>query len=383
MINSVEVDNSVELDNIIEVLLFGAGLPTSGLPVRCQINSDSLLLDHQMLNISFDKLTAEVGGFDHNQLQLHWEHNDSSFMIISSDKAGQKALRAALPLASVTGLKNWHSSTKTQNWVWNSVLYGAGFLVLLAVLVVWQYDRVLTFAANQVSMETEKKLGESVLKSISSSENFLKEGAAVDAVKKIGTQLTQGSRYQYQWYVVKDDTVNAFAAPGGIIIVNSGLIKKADSPNEIAAVLAHEVQHVEQRHSLKNMLHSAGVASVVLLVLGDANAVMMIMAQQVSQQYFSRKVEADADLKGAQLLTKTKIDPAGMPSFLKKLAAEYKDLDRTPEWLSSHPETLERIKRAEAYVVANPCKSCVALTWNKTKIMADLGNASDKDSTKK
>ena len=383
MINSVHVDNTVELDNIIEMLLFGAGLPTSGLPVRCQINSDSLLLDHQMLNISFDKLTAEVGGFDHNQLQLHWQDNDNGYMLIANDKAGQKALRAALPLASVTGLKNWHSSTKTQNWVWNSVLYGTGFLVLLAVLVVWQYDRVLTFAANQVSMETEKKLGESVLKSISSSENFLKEGAAVDAVKKIGTQLTQGSRYKYQWYVVKDNTVNAFAAPGGIIIVNSGLIKKADSPNEIAAVLAHEIQHVEQRHSLKNMLHSAGVASVVLLVLGDANAVMMIMAQQVSQQYFSRKVEADADLKGAQLLTKTKIDPAGMPSFLKKLAAEYKDLDRTPEWLSSHPETLERIKRAEAYVAANPCKSCVALTWDKTKIMADLGNASDKDSTKK
>ena len=163
-------------------------------------------------------------------------------------------------------------------------------------------------------METEKKLGESVLQSISHSENFLKEGVAVDAIKKIGTQLTKGSRYKYQWHVVKDDMMNAFAARG-VIVVNSGLIKKADSPNEVAAVLAHEVQHVEQRHSLKNMLHSAGVASVVLVVLGDANAVMMIMAQQVSQQYFSRKVEADADLKGAQLLTKTNTDPSGMPSF--------------------------------------------------------------------
>ena len=372
---------SVEAYNTVEVLLFGAGLPSAGLPVRCKINNDSLQLDYQLLNITFDKLTAEVGGFDHNQLQLHWQVNDDAYMLIPSNAAGQKALRTILPVAAVKGLKNWHGSTKAQNLVWNSVLYGAGFLVLSAILVVWQYDRVLTFAANQVSMETEKKLGESVLQSISQSENFLKEGAAVDAIKKIGTQLTKGSRYKYQWYVVKDETINAFAAPGGIIVVNSGLIKKADSPNEIAAVLAHEVQHVEQRHSLKNMLHSAGVASVVLLVLGDANAVMMIMAQQVSQQYFSRKVEADADLKGAQLLTKTNIDPSGMPSFFKKLAAEYKDLDRTPEWLSSHPETLQRIKNAEAYVTKNPCKTCVSLSWNKTEILAELTTGLDKNTT--
>jgi predicted Zn-dependent protease len=301
-------------------------------------------------------------------------------MLIPADVVGQTALRAALPVHAVAGLKGWHSSTKAQSVVWNSVLYGAGFLVLSALLIVWQYDRVLTFAANQVSMETEKKLGDSVLKSISSSENFLKDGAAVDAVKKIGTQLTAGSQYKYQWYVLKDDAINAFAAPGGIIVVNSGLLKKAE-PKELAAVLAHEVQHVEQRHSLKNMLHAAGVGAVVLLVLGDANAVMIIMAQQVSQQYFSRKVEADADLKGAKLLTKKQIDPSGMPSFFKKLAAEYKDLDNAPVWLSSHPETLERIKFAEAYVAANPCKNCVPLIWDKSKILAEL--AEDKSSKDK
>jgi beta-barrel assembly-enhancing protease len=369
-------ENTVDV-NSIDVLLFGQNLPSAGLPTRCQINSSSLAVDHQSLHIRFDQLTADVGGFDHNQLQLHWQDNDDGYMLMASDKAGQQALRAALPTDTVTGLKGWHSSTKSQNMVWNTVLYGAGFLVLSAILIVWQYDRVLTFAANQVSMETEKKLGESVLKSISSSDNFLKEGAAVDAVKSIGTKLTAGSRYKYQWYVVKDDSINAFAAPGGIIVVNSGLLKKADSPKEVAAVLAHEVQHIEQRHSLKNMLHAAGVGAVVLLVLGDANAVLMIMAQQVSQQYFSRKVEADADIKGAQLLTKTNIDASGMVSFFKKLAAEYKDLDNAPVWLSSHPETLARIKSAEAYVAANPCKSCVPLTWDKAKILAELDADSD------
>ena len=72
-----------------------------------------------------------------------------------------------------------------------------------------------------------------------------------------------------------------------------------------------------------------------------------------------------------------------MPSFLKKLAAEYKDLDRTPEWLSSHPETLQRIKNAEAYVAKHPCKTCVPLSWNKTEILAELNAGLDKNPTQK
>ena len=94
---------SVEVYNTVEVLLFGAGLPTAGLPARCKINNDSLQLDYQLLNITFDKLTATVGGFDHNQLQLHWQHNDIGYMLIPNDNAGQKALRAALPVAVVKG----------------------------------------------------------------------------------------------------------------------------------------------------------------------------------------------------------------------------------------------------------------------------------------
>lgn len=363
-------------ENMIDVLLYGPDLPKVGLPAKCTIGHAAIHLDFQLLKIPFSDLTAEVGGFDHDQLQLHWQSRDTDYMLMPANLVAQRAIRASLPVAQVQGLKKWHKSTSSQSLVWKSVWYGAGFLTLMVALIIWQYDRVLTWAANQVSMETEKKLGESVLQQISSSDKFLKEGAAVDAVKKIGMQLTQGSRYKYEWYVVKDGTINAFAAPGGIVVVNSGLLKKAEA-NELAAVLAHEVQHVEQRHALKNMLNSAGVASVVLVVLGDANAVMMIMAQQVSQQYFSRKVEADADLKGAQLLTKMHIDPSGMPSFFKKMEAEYKGKDNIPGWLSSHPDTLARIKSAEAYVAANPCKTCVPLTWDKPAILADLAKKRD------
>ncbi|HYN55132.1 MAG TPA: M48 family metallopeptidase [Methylotenera sp.] len=369
--------------NEVEVLLFGTGLPTSGVSTRCRVRESAISVDFQHLNPSFDALKASVGGFDHNQLQLHWQNGGDSFMLMPANIDAQKALYASLPAHAITGLKNWKTATRSQSIVWNSILYSIAFIALALVLFVWQYDNVMTWVASKVSMETEKKIGDSVLKSLNLQGNLLKDGAAVDAVKKVGNQLTQGSRYQYQWFVVQDDTINAFAIPSGIIVVNSGLLKKADTANELAAVLAHEVQHVEQRHALKNMLNSAGVASVVLMVLGDANAVMMVIAQQVSNQYFSRKVEAEADLKGAQLLTKKRIDASGMVSFFKKMDAAYKSKEgensSMPEWLSSHPETVARIKFAEQYVAKNPCKACIPLVWDKPAILADLSKKREKE----
>jgi len=204
--------------------------------------------------------------------------------------------------------------------------------------------------------------------------------------------------------------------------VNSGLLEKANSPNELAAVLAHEVQHVEQRHALKNMINSAGIAAVVLVVLGDANAVVMLMAHQVSAQYFNRQVESEADLKGAQLLQEKNIDAGGMVSFFKRLNAGFNALDKKPDgeggaenetntskgtankgnvskdapskatsskapedadadspgvsaWFSSHPDTLTRIQAIEHYLAAHPCNTCKSLAWDKQAIAADLRKA--------
>ena len=356
----------------IEVLLFGAGLPTAGIATRCYVKPEFINVDFQQLKVAFSNIKATVGGFDHNQLQLHWQVGTQTFMLMPANTAAEKALHAALPVSAIIGLKSWKTNTKAQSMVWNTIMYGAGLIALLSVLFVWKYDNVMTWIASKISMETEKKIGDSVLKALKLQGNLLEKGAAVDAVKKVGNQMTQGSRYHYQWFVVQDDAINAFAVPSGIIFVNSGLLKKADSANELAAVLAHEVQHVERRHALKNMLNSAGVASVFLMVLGDANAVMLVIAQQVSTQYFSRQVESEADLKGAELLNQKHINASGMVSFFKKMDTAYKNKDETPEWLSSHPETLARIKFAEQFVKSHPCKDCALLTWDKTAILADL-----------
>jgi len=406
------------MSQLIDVLVFGKGLPAGGQAAQCEVKQESLVIhfsavELQNLTVNYRHISAKLAGFDHDQLQLNWQQDDTTWSLMPSNLVEQKTMLAALKTHTleqnagyvISGLNQWHKATNTQNMVWKSIIYGLVSLSLLVVFIIWQHDLVTTWAANRISMKTEKRLGDSVLKSLNPEINFIKAGAAVTAVETVGRKLTAGSKYQYQWYVSKDPAVNAFAIPGGIIVVNSGLLKAADSPDELAAVLAHEVQHVEQKHALKNMMNSAGIAAVVLVVLGDANAVVMLMAHQVSAQYFNRQVETDADLKGVALLHKNNIKADGMVSFFEKMnagfaqkkttiktgkkeASQRESTKETDEasvagWFSSHPDTLSRIKTIQQYLAKNPCKTCVSLSasmaWDKSAILANIKAARTND----
>lgn len=361
------------MNNGVSILLFGPELPSAGELTTCVIEQSRIYLPAYKQNIDFAELEARVGSFDHDQLQLCWQYRDNTWMLIPANPDAQKTLVKLLPKNAVAGLGKWKRATLGQSLVWKSVAYSLCSLGLLAVLVIWQYDTAVSWVAGRVPLATEYKIGESVLTSLKTQTSLIDKGAAVDTIKKIGDRLTNGSAYKYQWHLSNDPAINAFALPGGIVIVNKGLLEKADSANEVAGVLAHEIQHVEQRHALKNMITSSGIAAAVLLVLGDANAVMMIMAHQVSAQYFSRQAESDADMKGIALLQKSKIDTQGMVTFFKKMQEAFKGKANGPEWMSSHPDTDSRIQAIENYIKEHSCADCEKLKWDKKAILASLG----------
>jgi beta-barrel assembly-enhancing protease len=370
------------MNNGVSILLFGPGLPSAGELTTCLIEQDRICLPAYKQNVSFSEMEARVGSFDHDQLQLCWQQQDQGWLLIPANPDAQKTLIKQLPKKAVIGLGKWKRETLGQSLVWKSVAYSLCGLALLAIFVVWQYDTAVTWMAGRIPLETEYKIGESVLTSLKSQTPLIDKGIAVDAVKKIGDRLTKGSAYKYQWHLSNDPAINAFALPGGNVVVNKGLLEKADSANEVAGVLAHEIQHVEQRHALKNMITSSGIAAAVLLVLGDANAVMMIMAHQISDQYFSRQAESDADMKGVALLQKSKIDTQGMVAFFKKMQPVDKDKSKEHAsdkqstsklaWLSSHPDTTNRILAIEKFIKDNPCTDCEKLKWDKKAILASF-----------
>jgi predicted Zn-dependent protease len=131
------------------------------------------------------------------------------------------------------------------------------------------------------------------------------------------------------------------------VVVNTGLIQAADSAEEVAGVLAHEVQHVELRHTLKNIIHSLGLRAALSLALGDIGSTALgDFAANLGELKFSRDLESEADSQGLAALKRAGIAPQGMVTFFDKLRKQ--EGASPPALLSTHPASEERMQTLEA-----------------------------------
>jgi predicted Zn-dependent protease len=149
------------------------------------------------------------------------------------------------------------------------------------------------------------------------------------------------------------DVVNAFAAPGGFVYITSGLIEEAGTCAEIAGVLSHELAHVTQRHSVKQIERSFAAETLAQMFLqqGLAQDAALTIFNFLQQTTFSREQEAEADHVGVQIAYGAGYNPYGLADFFKKLLAlEKKQGGKVPTFLSSHPATADRIKAVDTEI---------------------------------
>jgi predicted Zn-dependent protease len=252
-----------------------------------------------------------------------------------------------------------------------------GGIVLAFVLGLWfGSDLLVELAVDRIPVEWEQKLGESAYHDFLAREKVMREGPAVAAVTEITHRLTDPiseNPYIFEVTVVKSDVVNAFALPGGYIVVFTGLMKKAESPEEVAGVLAHELNHVLQRHGLERIVKQLGFVAIVSIVLGNQQGVGGVMKQlgvELMTLKFGRAQETEADLTGLQLLHRAKIDPSGMITFFQRLVE--KDEGRV-EWLSTHPMSSARAERLKSELADLPKQTPEPFTFDWTKVRTSLG----------
>ena len=164
-----------------------------------------------------------------------------------------------------------------------------------------------------------------------------------------------GEKYPYQFKIVNDTAINAFALPGGFIYVNRGAIDAADSENQIAGVIAHEIGHVVLRHGT-NQVSKAYLAQAPLAILGGvlgSNSIGSVLGQLgvgfgLNSLFlkYSRDAETQADLMGTQILHDNGYDPKGMVEFFEKIQAESKG-GRATQFFSDHPNPENRISNVQ------------------------------------
>ena len=165
--------------------------------------------------------------------------------------------------------------------------------------------------------------------------------------------VVKDSGYEFKFHIMDDTNVNAFAIPGGHVVILTGLLEAADSGEEVAGVLAHEMAHVTRRHSLRNIVKSAGLLIILQAALGDTSGLLGLATEAsrfLLQQKFSRDFEREADETGWTYLVQAQVDPRGMTRFFEKLRDLMAESDTAAmegalALANTHPTSQERIDR--------------------------------------
>jgi hypothetical protein len=173
------------------------------------------------------------------------------------------------------------------------------------------------------------------------------------ALEEMETKLLEVSdldREAVQLTVLDHDMINAFALPGGRIVVMRGLIEAADTPEEVAAVIAHEMGHVAHRDPTRHALRSVGTFGVLSLVFGDfaGGTVVLLGVNQLVNAQYSQGAESAADAYAHALLPKAGVSPGALAPLFERLKAKYGDSEGLAAHLASHPKLGDRVTRAEA-----------------------------------
>ena len=232
----------------------------------------------------------------------------------------------------------------------------------------------LAGACGSISTQQEQQLGADYAAQINRELPIVNDAQLNGYINELGSRIAAagGRHLPYRFYIVNAEQVNAFAVPGGYIYVNRGLIQHTDNMMELAGVLAHEIGHVEERHSVEQMERLQGAnlgLNLAYVLLGRApsgleEAAIGVGGNLVFANY-SRGAENEADAQAIPLLMSAGVNPRGLLTFFHELLEQQ---SRSPSaleaWFSTHPTTQDRIAETEARLNTIPAAQLSGLQTN-------------------
>ncbi len=246
----------------------------------------------------------------------------------------------------------------------------AAVVVQITVLVPLLADRLAVF----IPPAGERALGEATFDQIRQALNetgleplpLCEQPDGVGALTRMAAALNGGAAApeNLSIYVLDHDMVNAFALPGGFIVLFRGLIEQAETPDEIAAVLAHEIGHVVSRDPTRHALRSAGSIGILGLLFGDfaGGAAVLLLTERLISATYSQQAETDADSFGYARLEAANVSPAALGTMFERLRDKDGDGNMLLKHFLSHPSLSDRIANARA--AADPGRDYAPILTN-------------------
>lgn len=254
----------------------------------------------------------------------------------------------------------------------------AGLLSIVIAIGVYLWGLPVTVAAvvPYVPVFWENRLGGAIIEHLVPAEQRCETPELLEVINQIIARLTapvSPQPYIFRTYIMDSPEVNAFAAPGGYIVLSRGLLQQTERPEELAGVLAHEIQHILHRHGTRALLHHFSTGLFFTLLLGEASGVVAFGlegAKVLSTLQYSRGNEEQADTEGMQMLDAAEIDPRGMIGFLELLQQQENDTPDFLQYFSTHPHTADRIAKLRALAAQTQYESTALLPgydWQKVQ----------------
>jgi predicted Zn-dependent protease len=317
------------------------------------IQQERIRLPLQNLQVSLGGASNRLVFFEH-PLVNGWSFYTSDLGILRDLHLGNQPAVAAL----------FAQAKRKRALGWGAIGAAIALILVVPLLLILRMDLVTGMIAKKIPVSWEQQLGESTIAQYQLGKDVMdkKESDAVlDPLTKPLLNALDNSPYDYQFHIVNDGSLNAFALPGGEVVIHSALILRAESAEELLGVVAHEIAHVEQQHGLRGVIGATGIYMIASAVFGDVSGIMATLtsaAPLLLNQSYSRRFETESDLKGFALLQKARVNPNGLASFFEKMIEEEKkQLEKIEDennrelvkgalqFLSTHPASEERIQK--------------------------------------
>jgi Zn-dependent protease with chaperone function len=317
--------------------------------------------DGQRFSLPYSKCQISIGGESGRTVFCRTE--DRSLSIFCDHKEFGDALSVAsfgqFDEELRQGLRNLRRERRVDRRLWFSL-----FVILVGSLVVGYYGLLWAShaALHALPISFDQELGQRVFHALNLGRDEIKDVGIVEPLQKIVDRLAPHAAvegFTFVVYVVESPQLNAFALPGGTIVVYTGLIEAAERPEQIAGVLGHEMAHVTLRHGLERIGKITGLSLAVKVLLGDVQGVIMAgteLFQLATISSYSRIQENAADHEGVRMLYEAGVDPTGLAQFFETLHEEHGNVPGIIAWLDSHPQDKERIAAVKAQLAELPPK---------------------------
>lgn len=319
-----------------------------------ELLGDVIQVTHEAGQQEWDFTGAKEASERNNSAVLileHLDHGDARVIIEDAELIAQ--LRRAIPGLSRRSVGR-RAIRKVVFWGGAAV---ASVLLILFVIIPGLADQL----AKQIPITREVSLGQRAMSQVewilggrNREDGTLTctDPAGLAALDKMTARISRGlnTEYALDIRVFDHEMVNAFAVPGGHIVLFDGLLQAADSPEEVAGVLAHEIGHVIHRDSTRLMLRSAGSVGILGMVFGDfaGGAVALTIAERLMSASYTQEAETNADLVAHQLLNAADLPVSNFAGFFRKLADEVGETPPLLSHLASHPDLGARADAAIA-----------------------------------